>query len=376
MSEFQYVGFRALDAPVSGEDLDYMHEQSSRADVTPWSFDNEYHYGDFRGNALEMLRRGYDVHLHYANFGIRKLAIRLPFGFPDFAAARQYLVGDSLQFEKDQSGPGGTLVIQPYDEGLDDPLWDLDEWLDSIAEVRSEILDGDLRPLYLAHLAISSDSDHDPEESREAAVPAGLDDLTEAQQSLADFYGISDALIAAAAQDSPPLSSNISPQTQYIEWVRSQSEAIKDEWLAQLMADSHAPVRGELLAKFRAEVSVPSWPTTRPNRTIAELWKRAEEIERDEKRKAADKAARERAKKLADMAADPDKYMSETETLVAQRSTTSYRAASDLLADLREALTGTPQAGLAEKQAKKLKKMHPTLHHLTAQLRRNGFVPK
>ena len=91
MSEHQIVAFRAVDGPVSEKDLEYMRSQSSRAEVTAWSFDNEYHYGDFRGNALEMLRRGYDVHLHYANFGIRKLLIRLPHGFPDPAAADPYL---------------------------------------------------------------------------------------------------------------------------------------------------------------------------------------------------------------------------------------------------------------------------------------------
>ncbi len=69
MSEYQCVAFRAIDKPVSNKDLEYMRRQSSRAKVTAWSFDNEYHYGDFRGNAPEMMRRGYDIHLHYANYG-------------------------------------------------------------------------------------------------------------------------------------------------------------------------------------------------------------------------------------------------------------------------------------------------------------------
>ena len=68
-SEYQYVAFRAIDAPVSEKNLSLHARQSSRAEITPWSFHNEYHYGDFRGNAKEMLRRGYDLHLHYANFG-------------------------------------------------------------------------------------------------------------------------------------------------------------------------------------------------------------------------------------------------------------------------------------------------------------------
>lgn len=51
MSEYQYVSFRAIDKPVGAENLEYMERQSSSAEITPWSFDNEYHYGDFGGNA-------------------------------------------------------------------------------------------------------------------------------------------------------------------------------------------------------------------------------------------------------------------------------------------------------------------------------------
>src|ERR1700733_2166095 len=116
MSEHQVVIFRAIDRPVSDENLKYMKEQSSRAKITPWSFENEYHYGDFRGDALEMLRRGYDLHLHWANFGIRKLLIRFPQGLPNASAAKPYFGEDSLSFIKDKQGPGGALCIQPYHE--------------------------------------------------------------------------------------------------------------------------------------------------------------------------------------------------------------------------------------------------------------------
>jgi hypothetical protein len=76
------------------------------------------------------------------------------------------------------------------------------------------------------------------------------------------------------------------------------------------------------------------------------------------------------------MAADPMPTLRETEKLVAQRSTDSYHQLATLLADLREALAGSDQSDLAEKQAQKLKKQNPTLHMLTSELRRQGFIPK
>ena len=93
-----------------------MRQQSSRAEITPWSFDNEYQYGDFRGDARNMLRRGYDIHLHYANFGIRKLLIQLPHNLPNTPGARPYFAEDGLQFLMDRQGQGGILSISPHHE--------------------------------------------------------------------------------------------------------------------------------------------------------------------------------------------------------------------------------------------------------------------
>src|SRR5689334_264635 len=97
MSEYQYIEFRAIDGPVSAKNMKYMEQQSSRAEITPLSFTNEYHYSSFRGNAEEMLRRGYDIHLEYANYGTRRLMIRLPHGLPHPDAAKPYLAGDGVK---------------------------------------------------------------------------------------------------------------------------------------------------------------------------------------------------------------------------------------------------------------------------------------
>ena len=82
MSEYQYVAFRAIDRPLNERELGFARKQSTRAEITRWSFTNEYHFGDFHGDTDGLLRRGYDVHLHYANFGVRRIALRLPAGLP------------------------------------------------------------------------------------------------------------------------------------------------------------------------------------------------------------------------------------------------------------------------------------------------------
>ena len=272
MSEFQHIAFRAIDAPVSEKNLAFMRRQSSRADITPWSFENEYHFGDFHGNAVEMLRRGYDFHLHYANFGVRTLMIRFPNGLPDAKVVEPYFEEDSLHFLKDKQGRGGILCVEPIFEAGDlDDLWELDGFIDRLLPLRAEILEGDLRPLYLAHLAVASDSAHHPDEEKDAPVPAGLAKLTGAQRALTELYALGQALIAAAALNSPPLPERAESVKHYAAWVQCQPEAAKDAWLHQLLADPRAPVRNEVLAEFQKSQTPPPWPTIELNRTIAEM---------------------------------------------------------------------------------------------------------
>jgi hypothetical protein len=376
MSEYQYIAFRAIDRPVSEKDLAFMRRQSSRAEITPWSFDNEYQFGDFHGNAEEMLRRGYDFHFHYADFGIRKLMIRLPDSLPDAQAAWVYLDEESLTFLKDRKGPGGILDVEPFYEpgDLEDP-GELDDLLERLLPLRAEILEGDLRPLYLAHLVVACDGNHGDDE-KEAPVPAGLDKLTGAQRALAELYEISEALIAAAARNTPPLPEREDSTKQHAAWLERQPQATKTAWLAQLMADPRLAVRSEILKEFQKSQRSPPWPTVALGRPIAELKATGEEIQRDRNRRQAEAAARQRAKKLAAMAADPTPTLRKTEQLVKERSVDAYEQLATLLAELREALAGSAQTDLPEQQARKLKSDNPTLRMLISELRRKGFLKK
>jgi hypothetical protein len=377
MSEFQYVGFRAASSPVSEKNLAFMRQQSSRADVTPWSFDNEYHYGDFHGDAAEMMRRGYDMHLHYANFGVRTLMIRLPKGLPDPAAAMPYFGKDSLRFLKDPKGKGGIVAVEPYHEPGDlEELWSLGELLDRLVPLHAEILDGDLRPLYLAHLAMASDGNHDPENSREGPVPAGLASLSAAQKALLELYGLNRHLIAAAARNSPAMAAPSAEENEQQKWIKSHLEAVKNAWLVRCLTGDPATVKHEIRMAFQKDRPGPCWPTFALNRTVAELTLAATEIRDKTDRRSAQEAARERAKKLRDMAADPTRTIQETDKLAARRSVDSYQQIANLLADLREALAGSAQAGLAEQQARALRKKNPTLHRLTSELKSKGLLER
>ena len=154
LSEYQFIAFRAVDRPLTDRDLVYARKQSTRAEVNRWRFENEYHFGDFHGDTNGLLRHGYDVHLHYANFGIRKIAIRLPTGLPfPKEVWSDYIGVGELSWKQDSKGKGGILTLDPYHEpGELEEIWSPGEYLDEVVEIRSRLLAGDPRALYLLWL--------------------------------------------------------------------------------------------------------------------------------------------------------------------------------------------------------------------------------
>ena len=78
MSEYQYYEFQAIDRPLGDADRQALRGLSTPARITATSFTNEYHWGDLKGNPVRWMERWFDLHLYLANWGTRRLMIRLP----------------------------------------------------------------------------------------------------------------------------------------------------------------------------------------------------------------------------------------------------------------------------------------------------------
>jgi len=147
----------------------------------------------------------------------------------------------------------------------------------------------------------------------------------------------------------------------------------KDAWLARLLSDSQAAVRAEVIEYYRACRGDLAWPTRAANRTIGELFVAADSVAKERAKKAAEKTSRERAQRLTKMRTDPAPFLKQADKLVGERSSSSYRKAAEMLAELRDALSGGRRADLPEQHARKLKDANPTLNHLKKALREMGF---
>ena len=95
--------------------------------------------------------------------------------------------GELVRFYEQEDGPG---------------------WMARLLALRDELLRGDTRPLYLGWLAQLGNGEL-RDSDREPPLPNGLQALTAAQASLAEFMMLDPDWLAAAAETSPPLSADV-----------------------------------------------------------------------------------------------------------------------------------------------------------------------
>ena len=231
----------------------YTRKQSTRAEITRWYFENEYHFGDFHGDADGLLRHGYEVHLHYANFGVRKVSIRLPAGlpFPKSVWSKYIGVGE-LSWTKDSKAKGGILTLNPFHEaGELEEIWSPGEYLDDVVELRGRLLAGDLRILYLLWLCAAFDAQSVSLDVIEPPVPGGLAECMDSCGAVMEFFGLDPLMLVSASEGA---------RRQAAERERERQERMKQmvkdpqKWLRE--ADKLIAVRGTENYEAAAEILV------------------------------------------------------------------------------------------------------------------------
>src|SRR2546426_1400915 len=96
MSEYQYYEFRAIDRPLTEREMGELRALSTRAEITPTSFTNEYHWGDFKGDPLKLMHKYFDAFVYFANWGTHRFMLRLPRGVIDERELKAYAGGEVL----------------------------------------------------------------------------------------------------------------------------------------------------------------------------------------------------------------------------------------------------------------------------------------
>ena len=342
MAEYQYYEFLAIDRPLDARQLAELRALSTRARISPSRFVNTYQWGDFRGDPRTLMTQYFDAFLYTANWGTRRLMLRLPSRLLDPSTARRYCHTDSAS-----AWAAGKIVILDLSREDQDGSWEDEEYgeesLGSIIPARAELATGDLRLLYLAWL-LSVESGELADDDAEPPIPPGMAALNASLRSLADFLRLDEDLIAVAAKASEEQKDS-SPSPQELKrWVAVLPARERDALLIRLVLGDDVHLRAELLRRSHGEST--DGPHLREPRTVAELRDAAAARRVERERLAAIERARKRARRERDAALARDKRLEElalhdeqawgqVDASIATKKPAGYDSAVELLSNLR-----------------------------------------
>jgi hypothetical protein len=189
-----------MDRALTRAEMAELRSLSTRAVITSTSFTNHYEWGDLKADPHKLLEKYFDAFVYVANWGTREFYLRLPQELVDYKQLRTMLPGDAASVRK-----AGRHLIVGFENGSDLEDWDDGTgWMGSLMSLRSELLCGDLRCLYLGWL-FCAQCEEFAEEELEPPVPAGLGEQSAPLHSLIEFLGIDEDIVEVAALTSAPL---------------------------------------------------------------------------------------------------------------------------------------------------------------------------
>jgi hypothetical protein len=363
MSEYQRYEWMTSDRPLTRTQREAVNVLSSHIEVNSTHALVEYHWSDFKHDPLQVLHDFFDGFLYWANWGAPEVALRFPHGMlPDdlldgydldeFVTIRQDLDYDILDIRFSE-------LEAPED-------W-VEYELGSLLALREELMDGDVRALYIVWLASErlmgigegddqgdrDDADEDEGEDDDVDVPSippGLGTLTAAQQALAELLQVPQELLVAAGRQSPEAAAATYGAEDVASWVPLLPPDRRTDYLVRLARNE--PGLSRMLMKELRELSresqvgqgsqdhrqdavrsaysagkrVPFAALLAESRAIGAQWER-EQRERER---------RMREEHLQQIHEHQDEYWQRAELAVTRGSGAGYDEAAAMLAELRD----------------------------------------
>ena len=340
MSEYQRYEFMTIDRPLTRVQLDAVNALSSHIEASSTHALIEYHWGDFKHDPIEVLHEFFDGFLYWANWGAPQLALRFPHGILPADLINGYDLDDFVTFTRHQDY---DILDIHFGE-----LEALDEWtnyeLGDLIAMRDELMEGDLRSLYIVWLAGQSiiegydDDEEDEGEDYEISVPPvppAFDKLTAAQEALAELVRVPQELLAAAGRHSK--TSMSSTNNDVAAWVELLPPERHNDYLVRLAHNE--PGLSRLLVKELRELGqdkTSATPPTGEHVTYATLRTESKTIKAQLAREQREQEQLARQRHLQDIHDHQDTYWHQVDQAVTRGSGAGYDEAVQQLVELRD----------------------------------------
>ena len=274
----------------------------------------------------------------------------------------------------------GDSVIVAFENQFEDNDWDDGTgWMGSLMSLRSELLRGDIRCLYLGWLLCAQNEEFDKDEL-EPAAPAGLGELCAPLRSLIEFLGIDEDLVEGAATVSAPL--NAGPDREELAtWIQRLPEKEKNNLLVAVLSEPGERWKYGLLRRFEQQTArrTVSEPDTTCRRTAGDLLRlvhaRVEErVRLLEAKRAAEAALRKaedetnRSRYLDQLGKREEATWSQIAAHIQKRQPNEYDKAVTLLIDLRDLAVRQGRAAAFQSALRELRQKHAAKESLQRRL--------
>ena len=384
MSEYQYYEFQAIDCPLTESQMAELRRYSSRAAITPTSFVNEYNWGNFKGNPRQWMEKYFDAFLYVTNWGSHWLELRVPKRLLDPETVSTYCIEESLSCRAK-----GNFAIISFASEDESGEWAAGEgWLASMTPLRADLMNGDLRSLYLGWLVAAQES-HLEDDELEPPVPPGLGALNAPLRTLVDFLRIDPDWIAAAAEESAEMHVAVPMPSEIADWAAKMPSKEKDAVIAALIegSDSHFAVefRQRAVREIRNARNPGGDFLEGKRRSAGQLAARAKAITEDRKTRETEARARAKAKRereqaearkkrLESLSGKEDGLWSKVDALIASKQPKRYDEAVSLLQDLRDLAAMTDQDGAFATRMEALIRKHARKPSLLERFRKANLM--
>lgn len=335
MSEYQRYEFMTIDQPLTREQLNAVNALSSHIEASSTHALIEYHWGDFKHNPIDVLHEYFDGFLYWANWGNPELAFRFPHGILPNGLIEGYDLEDFVTFTRHQDYD----ILDIHFSEMEAP----DEWIEyelgSLIAIRDELMEGDLRSLYIVWLAgqdmIGSYDDEEDYEISVPPVPPALGTLTAAQQELVELLQVPQELLVAAARHS----SATTPTTadDFAAWIELLPQDRRNEYLLRLVHNE--PGLSRLLVRELRELSqgkTSAKPPEGEHVTYATLLTESKAISSQLEREKREQERLARQRDLQNIHDHQEVYWRHVDEAVARNSGAGYEEAVRVLIELRE----------------------------------------
>lgn len=352
MSEYQRYEFMTVDRPLTQEQLREVNELSSHIEASSTHAIIEYHHGDFKHDPIMVLHDYFDGFLYWANWGSPQLALRFPHGALPADLLKEYDFGEFVAFSK---YPGYDILQIEFPE-LPAPDYWTEYDLGSMIGIRDELMEGDLRSLYIAWLAAQEmmgfeeeddgefeddgEEEYDDEEVYETSqsvmpIPPNFKKLTSAQEELANFLQINHALLLAAAHHSPTVTAKT--EDAFAAWIERLPQERRNDYLLRL--GNNEPGLSRQLIKELRELGG-SKQTFTPGKRISysRLLFESEKLQAKLDREKREEEQKVRERQFQYVHDRQNEYWREIDQAMERKTSGGYDEALRLLIEMREAM--------------------------------------